>query len=285
MTGVAPAVAGARLGGLRETAPRRTGAGARVPGSLHASGGDLERASRRHGRDDDPFPRARDAGQARAPGAGGGVHRSLLLARLAERLQADSALWSAGSGGEGHPPGVGTAGLVGTGTRSGDYGDGGGLPAARRSRRVGALHALPCGAIRSDGGDSAPASGDAAEHIGSRTAMRTAGQGRGASAVALGDAWGSRPPGADASARRRSHGLDPGLPQPDGPFDSGEAPATTRKALVNPAPARPNPTRGLTQAAGRLQSPSVLPSRRFSPTRFICRGYATAWTRRFWRGR
>jgi hypothetical protein len=52
LAGPAPAVAGARLGGLCETAARRPGAGARIPGSLHPSGGDLERASRRHGRDD-----------------------------------------------------------------------------------------------------------------------------------------------------------------------------------------------------------------------------------------
>ena len=78
--------------------------------------------------------------------------------------------------------------------------------------------------------------------------MRTTEQGRGAARVTLGDVLGSRPPGVDASTRRRSQGSDPGLPQPDGPLDSGEA-------LVNPAPARPNPTRGLTQAPGRLQSP------------------------------
>ena len=85
--------------------------------------------------------------------------------------------------------------------------------------------------------------------------MRTAEQGRRASGVTLGDAWWSRPPGVDASTRRRSQGSDPGLPQPDGLLDSGDVPATIRKAPLNPAPARPNPIRGLTQAAGRLQSP------------------------------
>ncbi len=85
--------------------------------------------------------------------------------------------------------------------------------------------------------------------------MSTAEQGRGASGVTLGDVWRSRPPGVDASTRGPTHGSDPGLRQPDGLLDSAEALATIRKALVNPAPARPNPIRGLTQAAGRLQSP------------------------------
>ena len=67
-----------------------------------------------------------------------------------------------GAGGEGDETGAGAAGLVGTGTRSGDRGDGGGLPAAYRRRRVGALHALPRRSLRADGGDSTPASGDAA---------------------------------------------------------------------------------------------------------------------------
>jgi hypothetical protein len=57
-----------------------------------------------------------------------------LLHVLAERFQADSALRPAGPGGEGDEAGAGTAGLVGTPTRSGDHGDGGGLPAARRPR-------------------------------------------------------------------------------------------------------------------------------------------------------
>jgi hypothetical protein len=97
-----------------------------------------------------------------------------LLHVLAERFQADSALRPAGPGGEGDEAGAGTAGLVGTGTRSGDHGDGGGLPAARRPRGVGALSPLPRGTVRADGGDSAPAPGDAAERIGSRTPMKTA---------------------------------------------------------------------------------------------------------------
>jgi hypothetical protein len=69
--------------------------------------------------------------------AGGGVHRPLPAPRAPERFQADSALRPAGPGGEGDEAGAGTAGLVGTPTRSGDHGDGGGLPAARRPRASG----------------------------------------------------------------------------------------------------------------------------------------------------
>ena len=79
-----------------------------------------------------PLPRASALRPMRAGLAGGGVHRPLPAARPVGRFQADSARWPAGAGGEGDEARTGAAGFVGADTRSGDHGDGGGLPAARR---------------------------------------------------------------------------------------------------------------------------------------------------------
>ena len=86
--------------------------------------------------------------------------------------------------------------------------------------------------------------------------------------MTLDDVWGSRPPGVDASTRDRSQGSDPGLPQPDGLHDSGDAPARTRTAPVNPrasaseAYPRLDPSRGtltipISTAVEALQSNEV----------------------------
>jgi hypothetical protein len=175
-----------------------------------------------------------------------------LLPRAPQRFQADSPLRPAGPSGEGDEAGAGTAGLVGTPTRSGDHGDGGGLPAARRPRAVGALSPLSRGTVRADGGDSAPASGDAAECTGSRTPMKTVSAWRGAFPCAQ---WQFRPPGDASSAACRSNDSGAALCLPQRPVRSCHALANSRKPLVCLSPSRLTPARGLTPGAGRLQSP------------------------------
>jgi len=61
--------------------------------------------------------------------------------------------------------------------------------------------------------------------------------------------------------------------------------ANSRKPLVCLWPGRPSLARRLTRGAGRLQSPSVPPPRRFSPTRLVCRGCASGKAGRYRRGR
>ncbi|EXI74840.1 MAG: hypothetical protein AW07_01451 [Candidatus Accumulibacter sp. SK-11] len=60
------------------------------------------------------------------------------------------------------------------------------------------------------------------------------------------------------------------------PLRSGHLLANGRKPLACLRPSRLRLVRGLTRGAGPLQSPQVLPSRRFSPTTFVCRGAPAA---------
>jgi hypothetical protein len=111
---------------------------------------------------------------------------------------------------------------------------------------------LPRGTVRADGGDSAPASGDAAERIGSRTPMKTVNAWRGAFPCAH---WQFRPPGDASSAACRSHDSGAAVCLPERPVRSCHALANSRKPLVCLWPTRLTHARGLTQRAGRLQSP------------------------------
>ena len=87
------------LGGVRQAAVWRTGAGLEVPGAVHASGGDQQPAFVEVGRGPRDVSGKGLRGRRPSQGAdvdGGGVFASLRAARVAAWLREDSALWVAG---------------------------------------------------------------------------------------------------------------------------------------------------------------------------------------------